>query len=386
MKKIIISIVTLMCIIPIVNVKADEIEDLAPNATSAIMIEASTGEILFSKNSNEKLAPASMTKMMSMLLIMEEIEKGNLKWNEEITTSENASSMGGSQIFLEPGEKMTVTEMIKGIAIASGNDATVAMAERIAGTEEAFVKKMNEKAKELGLKNSNFVTATGLDADNHYSSAYDMAMIAKELVKHEEILEFTGTYEDYLRTDTSSPFWLVNTNRLVRFYDGVDGLKTGYTSSAGYCLTATAKKDGMRLITVVMNEPDSTKRSADTTKMLDYGFNIYMVRNIIDEDTVIDNVKVELGKDLTADIVSKETITILNKKSDETRNITYKINIDKVVAPVKKGDIVGTINIIEDGKVISSVDATVKEDIDKANIFTIFARNLKEVLSGSLNF
>lgn len=384
MKKILILIFLFVLVVPVV--KAEDTEDLAPNAKSAIMIEASTGEILFQKNANEKLAPASMTKMMSMLLIMEEIEKGNLKWDEKITASENASSMGGSQIFLKAGEKMTVTEMLKGIAIASGNDATVAMAERIAGTEEAFVKRMNAKAKELGLKNTNFVTATGLDADNHYSSAYDMSLIAKELVKHEKILEFTGTYEDYLRKDSSSPFWLVNTNRLVRFYSGVDGLKTGFTNTAGYCLTATAKKDNMRLITVVMNEPDTGKRSADTTKMLDYGFNIYMVRNIIDEKTTIDKAKVELGKTLSTDIVSKETITILNKKSDEKRNITYETKIDKIVAPVKRGDKVGIINIIEDGKIISSVDATVKDDIKKANILTIFTRNLKEIFSGNLKF
>lgn len=365
---------------------AEEVEDLAPNAKSAIMIEASTGEVLFEKNSNEKLAPASMTKMMSMLLIMEEIDKGNLKWDEEITASENASSMGGSQIFLQAGEKMTVTEMLKGIAIASGNDATVAMAERIAGSEESFVKRMNDKAKELGLKNTNFVTATGLDADNHYSSACDMALIAKELVKHEKILEFTGTYEEYLRKDSNNPFWLVNTNRLVRFYQGVDGLKTGFTNTAGYCLTATAKKDNMRLITVVMNEPDSAKRSSDTTKMLDYGYNIYMVKNIIDENTTIDKANIELGKKLTTDIVSKETITILSKKSDENRNITYEAKIDKIVAPIKKGDIVGKINIIEDGKIISTIDATIKEDIGKANIFTIFLRNLKETLSGNLEF
>jgi len=383
MKKILI-LITLLFFIPIV--KAEEIIDLAPNASSAIMIEASTGEILFNKNENEKLAPASMTKMMSMLLIMEEIEKGNLKWDEIITASANASSMGGSQIFLEAGEKMTVTELVKGIAIASGNDATVAMAERIAGTEEAFVKKMNERAKELGLKNTNFITSTGLDADNHYSSAYDMALIAKELVKHEKILEFTGTYEDYLRTNSSSPFWLVNTNRLVRFYSGVDGLKTGFTGEAGYCLTATAKRDGMRLITVVMNEPTTEKRSADTTKMLDYGFNIYMVRNIIDEETTIDIKKVELGKKTNIEIVSKETITILNKKSDEVRNITYETDIDSLVAPIKKGTVVGKINIIEDGKIISTVDATVKEDVEKANFFIVLGRNIKEILKGSLEF
>lgn len=378
MKKILI-LIFLLILIPVV--KAEEIEDLAPNAKSAIMIEASTGEILFQKNAYEKLPPASMTKMMSILLILEEIEKGNLKWDDEIVASETAASMGGSQIFLEAGEKMTVTELLKGISIASGNDATVAMAEKIAGTEEAFVKRMNERAKGLGLKNTHFVNSTGLDIDNHYSSAYDMSLIAKELVKHEKILEFTGTYEEYLRKDSDNPFWLVNTNRLVRFYKGVDGLKTGYTSSAGYCLTATAKREDMRLITVVMNEPDTSKRSSDTTKMLDYGYNVYTVENIIDNSTTIDKKKVELGKKEEVDIISKETITILRKKSDKDRNIVYKANIDKIVAPVKKGDKVGTIDILEDNKVISTIEATVKEDINKASIFTILYRNIKNIVN-----
>lgn len=383
MKKILILFLFLFCI-PII--KAEEVEDLAPNATSAIMIEASTGEILFQKNKDEKLAPASMTKMMSMLIIMEEIEKGNLKWDEMITTSERASSMGGSQIFLKAGEKMSVTDLLKGIAIASGNDAVVALAERISGSEESFVKRMNARAKDLGLKNTNFVNSTGLTEDNHYSSAYDMSLIAKELVKHEKILEFTSTYEDYLRKDTKSPFWLVNTNRLVRFKEGVDGLKTGFTKEAGYCLTATMKKDNMRLITVVMKEEDSNKRSADTSKMLDYGFNVYMVQTILDEKTTIEKQKVELGKKLTTEIVPKESITILNKKNEEIKNITYKTNINKIIAPVKKGDKVGTIDIIEEGKVISTIDATVKENIEKANIFTVYLRNLKEVIGGDLKF
>ena len=381
MKKILIL---LLLFISIPLVKAEETEDLAPNAKSAIMIEASTGEILFQKNKDEKLAPASMTKMMSMLLIMEEIENGNLKWNEMITTSEKASSMGGSQIFLKVGEKMTVEDLLKGVAIASGNDAVVALAERISGSEEQFVKRMNIRAKDLGLKNTNFINATGLTADNHYSSAYDMSLIAKELVKHEKILEFTSTYEDYLRKDTKSPFWLVNTNRLVRFKEGVDGLKTGFTDEAGYCLTATMKKDNMRLITVVMKEENTSKRSADTTKMLDYGFNIYMVQTILDEKTTIEKKKVELGKTLITEIVPKENITILNKKSDDQKNITYKTNINKIIAPVKKGDKVGTIDIIEDNNIISTIDATVKEDISKANILTIYLRNLKEIISGNL--
>ena len=383
MKKILILLL-LSIFIPLV--KAEEVEDLAPNAKSAIMIEASTGEILFQKNKDEKLAPASMTKMMSMLLIMEEIESGNLKWDEMITASEKASSMGGSQIFLKAGEKMTVEELLKGVAIASGNDAVVALAERISGSEEAFVKRMNTRAKDLGLKNTNFVNATGLTADNHYSSANDMSLIAKELVKHEKILEFTSTYEDYLRKDTKSPFWLVNTNRLVRFKEGVDGLKTGFTDEAGYCLTATMKKDNMRLITVVMKEENTSKRSTDTTKMLDYGFNVYMVQTILDESTTIEKKKVELGKKMSVEIIPKENITILNKKSEELKNITYKANIDKIVAPIKKGDKVGTIDIIENNNIISTIDATVKEDISKANILTIYLRNLKEIVGCSLKF
>lgn len=380
------KLMLLLLFIFIPLVKAEEVEDLAPNAKSAIMIEASTGEILFQKNKDEKLAPASMTKMMSMLLIMEEIESGNLKWDEMITASEKASSMGGSQIFLKAGEKMTVEELLKGVAIASGNDAVVALAERISGSEEAFVKRMNTRAKDLGLKNTNFVNATGLTADNHYSSANDMSLIAKELVKHEKILEFTSTYEDYLRKDTKSPFWLVNTNRLVRFKEGVDGLKTGFTDEAGYCLTATMKKDNMRLITVVMKEENTSKRSADTTKMLDYGFNVYMVQTILDESTTIEKKKVELGKKMSVEIIPKENITILNKKSEELKNITYKANIDKIVAPIKKGDKVGTIDIIENNNIISTIDATVKEDISKANILTIYLRNLKEIVGCSLKF
>ena len=379
MKKILIS---LLLIFPVI-VYADE--DLAPNAKSAIMIEASTGEILFQKNKDEKLPPASMTKMMSMLLIIEEIEKGNLKWDEVITASSNAASMGGSQIFLEAGEKMTVEEMLKGISIASGNDATVAMAERISGSEESFVKKMNDKVKELGLKNTHFSNATGLTIDNHYSSAYDMSVIARELVKHKKILEFTGTYEEYLRKNTESPFWLVNTNRLVRFYDGVDGLKTGFTKEAGYCLTSTAKRDGMRLITVVMNEETSEKRSADTSRMLDYGFNTYMVENIIDDTSEIGKKEVELGKVKEVKIVPKDNITILSKKSDKKRNISYEVEVNTIVAPVKKGDVVGKINIIENNKVISTVDATVLEDIDKANIFIVLLRNMKDMFSANIN-
>ena len=383
MKKIILFLFLIGLLFLKANVvRAEEVLDLAKNATSAIMIEASTGEIIFQKNINEKRPPASMTKIMSMLLIMEALEKGNITLDEEVTASVNSSSMGGSQIFLKAGEKMKVEDLLKGIAIGSGNDATVAMAERLAGTEASFVKMMNNRAKELGLKNTNFKNCTGLDAENHYSTAYDMSIMAKELIKHEKILEFTGTYEEYLRKDTESPFWLVNTNKLVRFYNGVDGLKTGYTSDAGYCLTATAQRDGMRLITVVMNEPSAQVRNSETTSMLDYGFNMYGINRLLEKDTVLGKEKVELGYYEEVEIVPSEEVKILNNKTKEERNVTYVAEINNIKAPVKKGDIVGKIDIIENGKILTSIDATVRYDVDKAGIFTIYYRNIKKMFKG----
>ncbi len=381
MKKFLLLSIIFM-FVPI-TIKAETV-DLAPNATSAIIIEASTGTIIYNKNEHEKLAPASMTKMMGLLLIMEQIEKGNLKWDEKVTASANASSMGGSQIFLETGEQMTVEELVKGISIASGNDAMVAMAERIAGTEEAFVELMNKKASELGLKNTNFKNCTGLDAENHYSSANDMAMIAKELVKHDKILEFSGTYEDYIREGTDKSFWLVNTNKLVRFYQGVDGLKTGYTTTAGYCLTATAKKDGMRIITVVMNEPDSATRNSETTAMLDYGFNMYGMEQLLNKDNVLGKIKVDLGEKEYVEVVPKEEVNILNNKNSNKRNVTYNVELNNVKAPIAVGDTVGKINVIENNKTIMTVDVTVKENVDKANIFISYLRNLKDIVSGNI--
>lgn len=381
MKKFLLLSIIFM-FVPI-TIKAETV-DLAPNATSAIIIEASTGTVIYNKNEHEKLAPASMTKMMGLLLIMEQIEKGNLKWDEKVTASANASSMGGSQIFLETGEQMTVEELVKGISIASGNDAMVAMAERIAGTEEAFVELMNKKASELGLKNTNFKNCTGLDAENHYSSANDMAMIAKELVKHDKILEFSGTYEDYIREGTDKSFWLVNTNKLVRFYQGVDGLKTGYTTTAGYCLTATAKKDGMRIITVVMNEPDSATRNSETTAMLDYGFNMYGMEQLLNKDNVLGKIKVDLGEKEYVEVVPKEEVNILNNKNSNKRNVTYNVELNNVKAPIAVGDTVGKINVIENNKTIMTVDVTVKEDVDKANIFISYLRNLKDIVSGNI--
>ena len=380
MKKVIA--IFLFSFILIMPAKANELT-LAENAKSAILIEASTGKILFEKNADEKLEPASMTKMMSMLLIIENIENGVLKWNQKVTISENASKMGGSQILLETGEKMSVEDLFKGVAIASGNDAVVALAEALAGTEEAFVNMMNDKARELGLKNTHFKSPHGLDEVNHYSSARDQSLIAKELVKHKKVMKFTSIYEDYLRENTNRKIWLVNTNRLVRFYEGVDGLKTGYTKEAGYCLTATALKNGMRIIAVVMGEPDSKTRSKEISEMLDYAFAQYKIKNLLKEKYVGKYI-VDKGEERYAKVVPKEEVTILSKKADKDKKANYKIEINKLKAPIKKGEVIGNLKIKENGKVIRTIDLTVDKNIKKISLWKLYLRNLKDIFTSSI--
>ena len=379
MKKILCILVLLILFIP--NIKA---EDITPNAKSAILIEANSGKVLYEKNINEKFAPASMTKMMSLLIFMENIDNGNLKMDEVIRVSKNASSMGGSQIFLQENEEMKVEDLLKGISIGSANDATVALAERISGSEEEFVNLMNKKVKELGLKNTNFKNATGLDIANHYSSAYDMSIIAKELVKHEKILEFSSIYETYLREDTDNKFWLVNTNKLVRFYNGVDGLKTGYTEEAGYCLTATIKKDKMRLIAVAMGEPTSNTRNSEVSNLLDYGYNMYQSEVYVTKDKVLERVKVEKGIEEYVNIIPIEDVTTVNKKGHKMGNITYDLDVKNIKAPINKGEIVGTLTIKENENVVDKVNVTVDKSIKKAGLLTMYKRCIKDMLSLSL--
>ena len=359
-------------------------EDLTLNAKSSILIEASTGKILYEKNKDERYAPASMTKMMSLVIIMDNIYNGNLRLDEMIKTSKNASGMGGSQIFLKEGEEMSVDDMLKGITIGSANDATVALAERIAGSEEAFVKIMNEYAKKLGLKNTHFKNCTGLDENDHYSSAYDMSVIARELVKHDKILNYSSIYETYLRSDTDNKFWLVNTNKLVRFYKGVDGLKTGYTDTAGYCLTATINKDNMRVIAVVMGEDRSTTRNSEVSGLLDYAYNLYKKDTYITKEEVLGNAKVEKGNVEYANIVTVDDISIINKKEYKRGEIKFELDLKYLKAPIKKGDVVGKIKVIENGNIISEADVTVDKNIDKAGYFTMFIRNLKEIISANV--
>lgn len=358
-------------------------EDLTPTAKSAILIDYATGEVLYEKNADERLAPASMTKIGSMLLIMEAIDSGKLSLDNEVTISEEAASMGGSQIFLEAGEVYTVHDLLKGVAIASGNDAVVALAEKLAGSQGAFVDMMNKRFKELGANNTNFVNAHGLDSEGHYSTARDMATIARELLKHEKILEYTSIYEEYLEKNDGTKTWLVNTNKLVRFYDGVDGLKTGFTETAGYCLTATAKKDDFRLISVVMGEDSTENRSSDTVKLLNYGFNTYKINTIKTKDEVLGKVRVERGKENFAEIVLLEDATELLKNTEDVSNYEFNLKVDTIKAPVKPGDIVGSAEIIDnDGNIIDEVDVTVKKEIKKASLLDYMLRNIQMFARG----
>ena len=349
--------------------------DLVSNVKSAILIERDTGTVLYEKNSNEELPPASMTKIMTMLLIMEAIDKGKLSWNEKVRASEYAASMGGSQIFLEPGEEMTTKEMLRGIAIGSGNDASVAMAERIAGSEDAFVDMMNAKAKELGLKHTFFKNTTGLPVSGHYSTAADMAIMAKELLKYEDITKFTGMYEAYLRENTDKKFWLVNTNKLVRFYPGVDGLKTGFTAQAKYCLTATAQKDGMRVIAVVFGAPTSKERNAQVTKLLNYAFAQYQTHPMFKRNQTISLAKVSKGKEKTIEAVTSEPISILTKKGEKIQDVKQKVILQKnLKAPITKGDQVGTIKLLKNGKVILESPLVASKSVKEAGWWTLYKR------------
>lgn len=379
MKKILLIFIAFIFLIS--NVHA---EDITKYSQSAILMEKSTGKVLYELESTKESPPASMTKIMSMILIMDQIKSGKLSYTDKVVISENASSMGGSQVFLNTNETYIVEELLKSVAIASANDAVVALAEKTYGSVEKFVEKMNQKCKELGCKNTNFVNPHGLDAEGHYSSSYDMALMARYLItNHEDILKFTSTYEDYLHRPDGSQTWLVNTNKLVRFYDNVDGLKTGFTEGAGYCLTATAKRDEMRLISVVMGVDTIDNRTSDTVKLLNYGFNTYKLETIYQKGKVIDKVKVEKGKKDYVDIVLINDATEMLSNEDDKKNYMINIDLKKIVAPIKKGTVVGEAEIIDnEGNIVDIEQITVKEDVKKANYFDYFKRNLRELFSG----
>lgn len=375
MKKFILFIMLLFEI-----VYASEI-DLAKNAKSAILVESTTGKIIFEKNKDEKRSPASMTKIMTLLLTMESIDSGNLSFSDKVNVSKNASGMGGTQIFIEEGSSVDVLTLVKGISIASANDAAVAIAEKIGGTEEVFVNMMNDKARELGCKNTNFMNPHGLDEEGHYTTAYDLSLIARELLKHEDILEFTSTYEDYIDV-AGENHWLVNTNKLVRFYEGIDGLKTGYTDKAKYCLTATMKRNDMRLLSIVMGEDTKDNRNNDTISMMEYGYSQYGISKIHNNGDKLGSIVIDNAKNKNVDYYIGSDVSIITTK--ESKNIDYKTDIKlfDLKAPLKKNSIIGKYELsYNSDKYV--YDIVIHEDVIKSSIFDVFFMVIKNIFSGS---
>lgn len=373
-------------IIPVSAEESVETE-LIPGAISGVLMEASSGKIVFSKEPDKEVAVASMTKMVAQILILDAIREKKISWDDVVTVSQNASEMGGSQIYLSVGEKISIRDLFKGISMASANDATVQMAEVLAGSEEAFVKEMNQKVKELGLKHTVFKNCTGLDEEGHYSSAYDMAMIARELVvNYPEILEFSSVYEDYLREDTANKFWLVNTNKLVRFYEGADGLKTGHTDAAKYCLAATAKKNNLRFIAIVLGEENSNVRNQEVMSLLDYGFNHYQMDLIKSKDEVLKTIPLDKATKSSISFVPVSDIGVLTEKSNSKKNYTYSVKIKKFNLPVKKGDVLGSVIVKDKDKQVATVPLTSSESISQLSFLQLFGKGMRDLVSGNFTF
>ena len=383
MKKITLILLISILFIPNI-VKANEL-DITPNAKSAILIDSNTGEILYQKNKDQKTSIASLTKMMGLILIFEKIDNGSLKTSEILTTSKNAKEMGGTQIWLEEGEQISVDDLLKGITMASANDAMVLMAERVSGTEQEFVKEMNKKAKQLGLKNTNFVNCTGFDEKGAYSTANDTALIAKELLKHKKIINYTSKYESYIRENTDNKTWIVNTNKLVKYYKGVDGLKTGYTDEAGSSLAVTALKENLRLIAISFGYNDSNTRNTEAKAMLDYGFNQYKSTNIYKKNKVIKEIKLDKSDQNKVKLLLKEDLNVIEKKGENPKKYTYQIKLNNINYPIKKGEKLGTLYLKDNNKTLKEISLITDRNINKASIMKQYLRVVKSFITGIVN-
>jgi len=338
--------------------------NLELSAKSVILMEQSTKEVLYENNPDEHLAIASVTKIMTMLLIMEAIDDGKITMEDMVPVSERAMSMGGSTMFLEAGEELSVYEMLKGIAVASANDGCVAMAEFISGSVENFVAEMNKRAQELGMTNTNFVNTNGLDAENHYSSAKDVALMSAELLKHEKIFEFTTIWTDRMH---DGKFELANTNKLIRFYSGANGLKTGSTDEALCCLSATAKRDDLQLIAVVLGAPTSNDRFNDARTLLDYGFANYDVEKFAVKNQEFGNVVVRKGCVDSVKAVAKSDVSLLVSKGQKGKCEQEIFVPEYLTAPIKKGNSIGKIIYSKDGETVAEVELVAGEDIEKVS-------------------
>ena len=367
-KKILFCLLSFLCLYSTVNA-----EELVKYAKSAILIEPTTNKIVYENNSREQMAPASMTKMMTMLLIMEAYDNGQFKLDDMVPISKNSSSMGGSQLFLQENTEIKAEELIKGIAIASGNDAAVAMAEFIAGTTDEFVKMMNDKCAELGMNSTVFKNCSGLDAEGHYSTARDIAIMSKELLKHDKIVEYSTIWMDTLRNGATQ---LVNTNKLVRFYDGATGLKTGTTNGAGCCVSASAKRNGLHLIAVVMGASTSDDRFRSAKKLLDSGFANYEFKEMKFE---LKNKTVDVTKGTKTNIELEEpkNISFLLEKGQEKNIETYFNLPQSIKAPINKGDTVGRVTVKLNGEIVATTDIVAAEDVDEMNFVNAMLRMLQ---------
>lgn len=360
---------------------AAETEALSLESKSAVLMDVGTGTVLYEKNSHEAMPPASVTKVMTMLLIYEAERDGKFDWSDTVQVSEHAASMGGSQVFLEPGETQTAADMTKCIAIASANDAAVAMAEFVAGSEEAFVEKMNQRAKELGMEDTHFVNACGLDVDGHETSAYDIALMSRELMLNfPEIQDYTTTWQDTILHKTrkgESEFGLTNTNKLIKWYEGATGLKTGSTGKALYCLSGTAERDGLHLIGVVMAAPDFKVRFQETMKLLDYGFANYSAQKGLPAGQEMAEISVTKGMADTVPAVVKEEISILLEKDMGSEWETQVEILPSLDAPVEAGEKVGEVIYLIHGTEVGRTDLITAEAVEKADINTMLERMLK---------
>ncbi|MBS7220482.1 MAG: D-alanyl-D-alanine carboxypeptidase [Clostridiales bacterium] len=383
MKKLTASILVFISVCRPLYVNAaqhENITDLGLKSKSAILMEASTGDILYEQNSDEKLPPASITKIMTLLLIYEAERAGKIKWDDKVTVSQHAASMGGSQVFLEEGETQTAADMTKCIAIASANDAAVAMAEYIGGSEDGFVELMNSRAKELGMDNTEFKNACGLDTEGHITTAKDIALMSKELIKNfPDITKYTTTWQDTINHTTrkgTTEFGLTNTNKLIRWYDGATGLKTGSTGNAKYCLSATADKNGMELIAVIMAAPDNKSRFSEAIKLLDYGYANYAVVSGAKKGDSAGEIPVSKGEHETVLLEVSEDINAMIQKGGSEPEIVYELT-ESLQAPIEKGVKAGEAVYMLDGQVIAKADVITSEAVERASLPTVAERLLK---------
>ena len=383
MKKIASFLMAIILTIIPINIAFANDENTALNlaSKSAVLMDVSTGQVLYEKNSHEKLPPASVTKVMTMLLIVEALDSGKINLDVQVQVSETASSMGGSQIFLEPGEIQKVDTLLKGIAVASANDACVAMAEHLAGSVEEFVVQMNAKAKQLGMKDTNFVNTNGLPVDNHYTTAYDIALMSRELLKHETISKYLTTWMDSVVVGKKqATIGIANTNKMVKHYQGTTGVKTGFTQQAKYCLSASAKRGDTHLVAVTLGAETSPERFKDSSSLLNFGFANYESVKLCSKNDNISTLTLDKAEDNKINLVAKDDLSVLIKKGG-AKDFNRKVKLKQdITLPIKKGTTLGVVEIYSGDKLIGKVDLVNTKDVNKASYLQMLQRVINQMI------